>query len=175
MEQMESLRLYSPVVAIPKYTNDRSQTININGQAHFVPPNTLVMLNIFAMHTNPRYWGEDSLTWRPSRWIVEPSDKARPNAQQRFEQEMLFEPEKGTYFPWSGGARVCVGKKFSQVEFVAVMAALFFKHRVYPVVGERESKEQARQRVVQIVEDSLLRMTLQVRNPSLAALAWKEV
>lgn len=88
---------------------------------------------------------------------------------------MLLEPEKGTYFPWSGGARVCVGKKFSQVEFVAVMAALFFKHRVYPVAEARESKEEARRRIVRIVDDSLLRMTLQVRKPSLAAVAWKEV
>lgn len=43
MKQMESLGLYSPVVAVPKYTTDRSQPININGQAHFIPPNTLVM------------------------------------------------------------------------------------------------------------------------------------
>lgn len=172
---MESLRLYSPVVAIPKYTNDRSQSININGQAHLIPPDTLVMLNIFAMHTNPRYWGKDSLTWRPSRWIVGHSVEASHNAERQSEQETLLEPEKGTYFPWSGGARVCVGTKFSQVEFVAVMAALFFKHRVYPVAGAGESKEQARQRVVRIVDDSLLRMTLQVRNPSLAAVAWKEV
>jgi cytochrome P450 len=175
MKQMESLRLYSPVVAIPKYTNDRSQSININGQAHLIPSDTLVMLNIFAMHTNPRYWGKDSLTWRPSRWIVGHSVEASPNAERQSAQEALLEPEKGTYFPWSGGARVCVGKKFSQVEFVAVMAALFFKHRVYHVAGAGESKEQARQRVVKIVEDSLLRMTLQVRNPSLAAVAWKEV
>ncbi len=172
---MEALRLYSPVVALPKYTNDRSQSISINGRVHLIPPDTLVMLNISAMHTNPRYWGEDSLTWRPSRWIVAHSVGASPNAHRQFEQEMLLEPEKGTYFPWSGGARVCVGKKFSQVEFVAVMAALFFKHRVYPVAEARESKEEARRRIVRIVDDSLLRMTLQVRKPSLAAVAWKEV
>ena len=58
---------------------------------------------------------------------------------------------------------------------MAVVASLFFKHRVYPVAGARESKEQARLRVVKIVEDSLLRMTLQVRNPGLAAVSWKEV
>jgi cytochrome P450 len=133
------------------------------------------MLNIFAMHTNPRYWGEDSLIWRPSRWLLGNSVKAGADTERQLEQETLFEPKKGTYFPWSGGARVCVGKKFSQVEFVAVVASLFFKHRVYPVAGARETIEQARLRVVKIVEDSLLRMTLQVRNPDLAAVSWKEI
>ena len=172
---MESLRLYSPVVAIPKYTNDQSQLIQINGQAHLIPPDTLVMLNIFAMHTNPRYWGKDSLMWDPSRWILGTRVEAGANTDCQSEQEALFEPEKGTFFPWSGGARMCVGKKFSQVEFVAVVASLFFKHRVYPVAEAGESMEKARLRIVKIVEDSLLRMTLQVRNPSLAAVSWKEV
>lgn len=175
MQQLESLRLYSPVAAVPKYTNNHSQLININGQAHLIPPETLVMLNIFAMRTNPRYWGEDSLIWRPSRWIVGNSIEAGANTARQLERETLLEPEKGTFFPWSGRARVCVGKKFSQVEFVAVIASLFFKHGVCPVAEAGESAEQARQRVVKIVEDSLLRMTLQVRNPSLAAVSWKEV
>lgn len=133
------------------------------------------MLNIFAMHTNPRYWGEDSLIWRPSRWLLGNSVKAGATTERQFEQETLFEPKKGTYFPWSGGARVCVGKKFSQVEFVAVVASLFFKHRVYPVARGRETIEEARLRVIKIVEDSLLRLTLQVRNPDLAAVSWKEI
>jgi cytochrome P450 len=101
--------------------------------------------------------------------------EAGANTDCQSEQEALFEPEKGTFFPWSGGARMCVGKKFSQVEFVAVVASLFFKHRVYPVAEAGESMEKARLRIVKIVEDSLLRMTLQVRNPSLAAVSWKEV
>ncbi len=68
-----------------------------------------------------------------------------------------------------------MGKKFSQVEFVAVMAALFCRHRVRPVAGAGEDVESARQRVARIVDDSLLRMTLQVRNPRLAAVSWEEV
>ncbi|KAL9596408.1 MAG: hypothetical protein Q9179_004620 [Wetmoreana sp. 5 TL-2023] len=171
---LETLRLYNPVVAVPKYTDDRAQTIYIDGSAYVIPPKTLVMLNICAMHTNPRYWGEDSLNWRPSRWITTSLCDQKSGPQEPIEQETLFEPRKGTYLPWSGGARVCVGKKFSQVEFVAVMAVLFQKHRVEPVMETGESVEKARRRVVGVIEDSLLRMTLQVRDPTLAAISWKK-
>ncbi|KAL9608972.1 MAG: hypothetical protein Q9167_006223 [Letrouitia subvulpina] len=172
---LESLRLYSPVAAVPKYTGDRSQPLDINGRNHVIPPGTLVMLNIFAMHTNPRYWGKDSLTWRPSRWIIDDTTSRSGNGGARFDDEKLLDPRKGTYFPWSGGARVCIGKKFSQVEFVAVMATLFFNHRVQPIAAKSETQDLARKRIMRIVEDSLLRMTLQVRRPSLAAVSWVKV
>lgn len=133
------------------------------------------MLNTFAVHTNPRYWGNDSMIWRPSRWIISSSPTTNASANNLLKQETLLEPEKGVYFPWSSGARACVGKKFSQVEFVAVMATLFSRHRVHPVVRAGESSKTARQRVTDIIEDSLLRMTLQVRNPSLASVSWKAV
>ena len=46
------------------------------------------------------------------------------------EGESLIKPAKGTYIPWSGSARVCVGRNFAQVEFAAVIALLFQKYRV---------------------------------------------
>ncbi len=50
-------------------------------------------------------------------------------------------------------ARVTVqGKKFAQVEFVAVMAALFRNHRVEPIPRSGETLSEARQHVLDVVK-----------------------
>lgn len=36
----------------------------------------------------------------------------------------LFKPERGAYIPFSEGYRSCLGRRFAQVEFLAVMAAI---------------------------------------------------
>jgi cytochrome P450 len=43
---------------------------------------------------------------------------------------MIFKPAKGTFLPFSEGARACSGKKFATVQFVAVLLSLFREHRV---------------------------------------------
>lgn len=168
-KQLETLRLFSPVIAIPKYTKDRSQLLNINGHSHTIPPDTLVLPNVCAMHTDPRYWGEDSLIWRPSRWLTNEPCDTQPGGQR----ESLIEPRKGTYFPWSAGARVCVGRKFSQVEFVASLAVLMQHHRVQPVLQKEETPKDSRERILRVIEDSHLRMLLQIKHPGRATVEWR--
>lgn len=131
----------------------------------------MVLLSLVAMHTQPRYWGEDSLVWRPSRWIVS-SEEASDDIDLGLGGEDVRRPTNGTYFPWSSGARNCPGKKFAQVEFVAVMAALFRTHRVRPVVKDGESEKEARQRIALVVADSELGLTLHCRKPDQALLRW---
>jgi cytochrome P450 len=75
-----------------------------------------VILNCSALHTLPSYWGADSLVWRPGRWLDG--------------KEEIIQPPPGRSNPWTVGPRVCPGKKFSQVEFVAVIARLFQKERL---------------------------------------------
>ena len=76
--------------------------------------------------------------------------------------------------PWSEGARVCPGKKFGQVEFVAAMVAPFRKHRVEGVPEEREGEEEARERVLEVVRDSGVMLLLQMRKPESVRLRWVE-
>lgn len=42
----------------------------------------------------------------------------------------VFKPARGTYLPFSEGARACAGKKFATVEFVAVLVTLLRDHRL---------------------------------------------
>lgn len=121
-----------------------------------------------AVHAHPRYWGADAPSWRPARWIV--SDPT--GSKVGLDAESIFVPAQGTYFPWSDGQRSCPGKKFAQVEFVAVIANLFRGHRVLPERRAGESEAQARRRVIEAVNDSTVKMLLQMKNPASVAVRW---
>ncbi|KAF2746361.1 cytochrome P450 [Sporormia fimetaria CBS 119925] len=161
---MESLRLYAPV-PIAKSTGKRPTALTVDGRTFTLPANTLVIPQHFAVHTHPKIWGQDSLEWKPSRWIAE-------NGPQ--EGETIITPQKGSYVAWSEGLRVCPGRKFSQVEFVACMAAVFRDWYVEPVVYAGETMVQARNRVAKLVEeDTAIVLLLQMLHPERAPLVWK--
>lgn len=105
------------------------------------------------------------MTWRPDRWII-----ASPN--QGLGEEEFLELKSGTFLPWADGPRVCPGKKFAQVEFVAVMVGLFgFGARVD--VADTSSKEEKRQAIMNNVEDVVLTgTTLKMKNPGKIPLKW---
>lgn len=125
-----------------------------------------------ALQTHPRYWGEDSLTWRPSRWIVDTSDNVQEDLGARLSQESLLTPEKGTFIAWSEGARSCPGRKFAQVEFVATMAALFRNFYADPVSTAGETPASARKRVLDVVKNSNVELLLQMRDPDSVSVRW---
>ena len=137
-----------------------------------IPPNTLVVPALQTLHTNPRYWGSDSLIWRPSRWIKSPSGLTPADAGTQASQESLLVPPNGTFIAWSEGARNCPGKKFAQVEFVATMAALFRDHRAQPALRDGETLEEARHRVLRVVKDSNVELLLQMRDPGKVLVKW---
>jgi cytochrome P450 len=76
--------------------------------------------------------------------------------------------------PWAAGPRVCPGKKFSQVEFVAVVARLFQKGRVTLKVEAGEKQEEAFKRINDVVADSTLDVTLRMKYPEKVRLVWQD-
>lgn len=173
LQQLETLRLYNPLPGIPKYRGAQTQTLQVRNHNIKIPENTLVVPNLMAPHTHPRYWGQDSLTWRPSRWIQRSAESPPPaDLGDRLSHEQLLIPERGTFIVWSEGARNCPGKRFAQVEFVATIAALFRNHRVQPVPRSGETLDQARSRVLDVVKDSNVELLLQMRDPNSVAVTW---
>lgn len=77
--------------------------------------------------------------------------------------------------PWTAGPRVCPGKKFAQVEFVAVIARLFEDGRVRTKLEAGEKLEDAVRRVKEVVEDSELDITLHMVHPERAVLVWESL
>lgn len=89
-------------------------------------------------------------------------------------KETFIEPEAGTFIPWADGPRECVGRKFSQVEFVAVLAKLFRHYRVRPVVENGEDEADGRRVLARMVDDSAISaITLQMLEPRRRSLRWE--
>lgn len=142
-----------------------------------VPKNTVVIPNYSALHTHPRYWGNNSVDFEPSRWITSagppvPATKG-PSAHP---VEHLKEPpaRNSPFVGWSGGARSCPGRKFAQVEFVGVLVGLFREFKVKPVPLKGEDDGMARARLLeQIKMDTGMRLLLQMLHPEKAVLEWR--
>ncbi|KAF2874075.1 cytochrome P450 monooxygenase-like protein [Massariosphaeria phaeospora] len=168
---MESLRLNHPLGQLAKTTENRSPTITIASKAYTLPPDTSVHLSLSALHTHSRYWGADSMTWNPKRFI-----SYSANAPKTIENEVLAADTSEHYLAWAWGQRVCPGKKFSQVELVATLATLFYKHTVQPELREGETLEQARKRVYQAGLDIEHegKILHEMREPESTCLVWKE-
>lgn len=165
---LETVRLYTPV-PVAKWTGDGYRSLDVGDDRTVVlPPSTMVIPSYASIQTDPKYWGTDSLEWRPSRWISDgPSAGTGPGNEQ------LMTPTPGTYIGWSEGARDCPGRKFSHTEFVATMACLFKEWKVEPVLQPGETAEGARQRVKDlIVNDSAPVLILQMLHPERAPLRW---
>ncbi|KAK8124366.1 cytochrome P450 monooxygenase [Apiospora kogelbergensis] len=171
---LETLRLYPPITGVPKVVMSQGpQTLRIEGgQVLAIPPGVEVFPMFTGVQTDPRYW-DDPDAWKPSRWIVK---KQQPRQHgvggEMGEKETLLSPHKGTFYPWSGGPQYCIGKKFSQVEIVAVLACLFHSHRVHVTTRPGETGEQARQRARDCADDVNYDFLLKMNHPERVGLEW---
>ncbi len=162
---LETLRLYSPV-GTAKWTGEHSVPLEVGGKTLAIPPRTMVVPSHACVQTDPRYWGPDSLTWKPSRWITK-------SVANDSDGEEIIAPVRGSFLSWADGPRDCPGKKFSQVEAVAAIAILFKYWRLNPVTNPGESLESARERVLRfVVEDTGMILMVQMLHPERCPLVW---
>lgn len=97
----ETLRLYPPVHAIPRVTTNR---VEIGG--HTIPDDAQVLLSVWNMHRDPRFY-ETPLTFDPNRW-----EQVTPRAHG------------AAFVPFGAGPRICIGRHFARLEMKAVLAAI---------------------------------------------------
>lgn len=171
----EELRLIPPVVGIPKCTlRDSPQPLTLAGRRVIIPENSSIQLVTVASHRNPKYWPtlcspnaseaeieKDLSSWKPQRWILDPSKKSNPttanqqHTQQHSDSEEdfggpqsavtsshLLNPERGAFVPFSEGYRSCLGRRFAQIEVLAVLAAVFREYSVELDLDEYASEEE---------------------------------
>ncbi|GAW24572.1 hypothetical protein ANO14919_141590 [Xylariales sp. No.14919] len=153
---LETLRLFAPITGVPKMSTKRAVNLQVGDQAVPIPPGIEVFPILLGIQTDAQYWGAEPYEWRPSRWIP------RPGAVG---EEELLVPLKGTFFPWSDGPQNCVGKKFSEVEGVAVLARLFHHHELRLERDDRESDHDAKARAVGCVNDVNNNLLLRMNHP----------
>lgn len=109
----EALRLYPAAMALVRQA---VKPVELGG--YQLPKGAIVMALAWCTHRDPRWW-EAPLEFRPERWA--PEVKAlRP----RF-----------AYYPFGGGARVCMGEAFAWMEGTLVIPMLAQQWRVEAVPG----------------------------------------
>jgi len=111
----ESLRLYSPVPLLKRYTERETK---IGGYP--IPAGTEIVICPSVIHRLPRYY-EEPMTFNPDRWDEKKNDTA--------------------YLPFSNGPRNCIGAKFSQIEAKTILTVLLARFRFrlspeHPVCGQ---------------------------------------
>jgi cytochrome P450 len=139
--------------------------LKVKGKEYVLPPNTMIMENMLGIHTDPEVWGTDAYLWKPERWIV------KRDGLEGIDNEELMPAPVG-FIPWSYGPRVCPGKKFAQVEFVAVIASLMAHHHVKIDALDGETKLQTSKRVDDALLNSRALITLKMLNPEKVKLVW---
>ncbi|KAH3947634.1 hypothetical protein HBH53_112200 [Parastagonospora nodorum] len=157
----ETLRVY-PAVSLLIRTVETNQTIfpsSSKSDSFILQAPCAVHVNIMALHTSRSTWGADTLDFKPTRWFPEG-------------QDAMYVPPRGTFMPWSSGPRNCPGQKMSQVEFVSVVMTLFGKCSVEPVAEKGQTVEQARERLLGLLQDSQPVLTLQINKPREVKLKW---
>ncbi|KAK2604209.1 hypothetical protein N8I77_007157 [Diaporthe amygdali] len=179
----EMLRLYSPVVDMEKDVLGRGQELRVDGRTIFIPGGSEVHMSNLAVHLLPEYWGADSEEFRPTRWILstpKPSESAvsadaveeTHKSGSMLDLEEVAPPPvaKESFFPWSLGARNCPGKKFAQVEFVAVVSYVLRLYRLEAIKLEGETPEITRSRIWEWTRESKAEITINFREPEKYAL-----
>ena len=167
---METLRICHPLSQLVKTTGPTPQPLTFNNATYIIPAGTSVHCSLPALHSHPKYWGPEPLAWNPEQHLSIPLDKQTHS----FEDEVLAPDTSAHFLPWAWGQRVCPGKRFSQVELVAVLAALFRDWKVEVVPERGESLGEARERAwgSSLKVDHEGHMLHEMVNPRSAGLRW---
>jgi len=117
----ETVRLSSPVWSTPRRTKE---DVTIRGID--IPERSDVMISQYVTHRNPDVFMEPE-RWDPDRWVGHPPSSL----------------PHGSYFPFGGGSRLCIGKQFALAESVIIMLEIAKRWRLHSV-GDKFPKGQAR-------------------------------
>lgn len=112
----ESLRMYPPGWLFGRIAHADD---TLNGVQ--IPAGTTVLISAYLMHHHPRYWDRPE-QFDPDRWKTAPSD---PNSQRLAEERARF-----AYFPFGGGARLCIGNQFALLESTLTLTMILQQFRL---------------------------------------------
>lgn len=156
----ETLRLIQPVINTPRpTTSDEPQIITIGDQQYIIHGGTLVSLSC-TVGGILRYWHlplsshsegylVDAEKFRPERRLA--YSRQRPRGfinMSDFDDISPVSPTgadlsiqmlgcvKVSYFPFSDESRVCIGRKFTQIEILSALALIFRDYSVKLAVDE---------------------------------------
>lgn len=115
----EAMRLYPPVWTMSREALEDDTLSLDDGSVIDVPKDTTVMLCAYGMHRNELYW-KDPEGFDPSR----------------FDQNKKSSRPKFAYFPFGGGARLCLGHKFAMIESVLAISMIAQRYDLTLLSGQ---------------------------------------
>jgi cytochrome P450 len=107
----EAMRLYPPALAFARRSEE-----DLDLAGYSIPKGASVFMSPYVTQRNPAYF-EDPLAFRPERWL----DDTGP---------------KFAYFPFGGGAKMCIGEPFARLEGVLALALLARRWRLESIDRE---------------------------------------
>ncbi len=109
----ETLRLYPPA-----WVGPRRVVADFEFAGHRVPAGLPVSYCSWASHRLPHVF-EDPEAFRPERWSAEERAKL----------------PRGAYVPFGGGPRICIGKRFGELEIRVIAAEMLGRYVLEPEPG----------------------------------------
>jgi len=146
---LETLRLFPPVIGIPKSTMNGPETLL---GKYVIPKGWTIFIDAMGLHRSEKYWGVDAAEFKPSRFdgrgvggqVGQDQQDIGDTSPGRVNEKIRI-PVRSAFVPFSEGSRSCLGnplplgprlradisgRKFAQVEFVACLVVLMQKWRV---------------------------------------------
>ncbi len=106
----EAMRLYPPALAFGRRP---LEPVMLGG--YNIPPGASIFVSPYVTQRNERFY-ERPLAFEPERWET-------------------ISPPKFAYFPFGGGAKMCIGESFAKLEGILVLAVLARHWRLQSASG----------------------------------------
>ena len=105
----------------------RRVTDDVTIQGHVIPKDTLTIVNVYALHRDPRHWN-DPLTFNPDRFLDD-------EGQLKSTSDLSF-------LPFSTGHRACPGHNLARNFLFLLFSRFFQQFTVYPDPHQEEGQGQ---------------------------------
>ncbi|XP_050439571.1 probable cytochrome P450 6a14 [Adelges cooleyi] len=108
----ETLRMYPPLSIIIR---EASESYKVPGEDLVIEKGTKIAIPAYSLHMDPMYY-PDPITFNPERFTPEEKSK-RPS---------------GVYMPFGEGPRICLGKRFAEMEMKLALSKLLTMYQIEP-------------------------------------------